>query len=92
MRSIRRIRKYLQYDGLKILVNTLIISLLDFCNSLYIASLSIKYEFRILQRVLWWALSKDGKAFFMQTRNAFLVIGLTVLIQELLPVIPQAAQ
>ena len=34
IRSIGRIRKYLPSDGLKMLVNSLVISRLDYCNSL----------------------------------------------------------
>ena len=34
IRSIGRIRKYLPSDGLKMLVNFLVISMLDYCNSL----------------------------------------------------------
>ena len=33
IRSIGRIRRYLPYDGLKMLVNSLVISRLDYCNS-----------------------------------------------------------
>ena len=85
-------KTHLPYDGLRILVNALVTSRLDYCNSRYLASLSIKginlNEFRMLRLVL----GKDGKPFFMQTRNAFLVIGLTVLNQELQLGIPQIAQ
>ena len=34
IRSIGRIRRYLLYDGLKMLVNSLVISRLDYCNSI----------------------------------------------------------
>ena len=49
-------KTHLPYDGLRILVNALVISRLDYCNSRYLASLSVKginlNEFRMLRLVL----------------------------------------
>ena len=49
IRSIGRIRRYLPYDGLKMLVNSLVISRLDYCNSVLYGI--PKYQRDKLQRI-----------------------------------------